>query len=63
MPLAEYTALSVLISFLPRGKSMLIPGPTEYLKANLMAFVAGAVTVVVVHLYAKIMAVNKENGS
>lgn len=32
---------------------MLIPSPTEYLKTHITAFLAGAVTVVVCHLYAK----------
>ena len=32
---------------------MLIPSPTEYLKTHIIAFLAGATTVVAAHLYAK----------
>lgn len=34
---------------------MLIPSPTEYLKTHIIAFVAGAVTVIAAHLYAKVV--------
>lgn len=34
---------------------MLIPSPTEYLKTHIIAFLAGAATVVATHLYAKLM--------
>lgn len=42
---------------------MFIPGPGEYLKANLIAFLAGAVTVVVVHVYAKIVTASQDSVS
>ena len=40
---------------------MLIPGPTEYLKTHIIAFVAGAVTMVAAHLYAKLMSYKNQN--
>jgi hypothetical protein len=32
---------------------MLIPSPTEYLKTHIIAFLAGAATMIAAHIYAK----------
>lgn len=39
---------------------MLIPSPTEYLKTHIIAFLAGGATVVVAHLYAKMVSSQDE---
>lgn len=40
---------------------MLIPSPTEYLKTHIIAFLAGAATVVAAHLYAKLVGSQDED--